>query len=128
MSLDNYGLPSPDQAVAHLFENVYVPVFFQKMASFGIIPENEHDAQVLLETAGRLKIMETMVPSPVQSEGSVYKEALDALSAAAPPEIASAAAEASLYKVAAELAADPTIFNSVLSLKAAEAQRIAAGL
>ena len=40
----------PQQAYDVLFGNVHLPVFFEKLApDYGITPENENEAQQLLE-------------------------------------------------------------------------------
>jgi len=45
-----------DQAHDHIFQNVYAPVFFQKLsAEYGVVPQNQEHADALLRMAAKLR-------------------------------------------------------------------------
>lgn len=47
---------SHDQAFNTLVENVHMPVFFSKLAQeYGVVPQNENEAQQLVELSHRLR-------------------------------------------------------------------------
>ena len=127
-------LPDPQTAYNNLFQGVHQRVFFQKMASYGISPKNRKQADSLLKLAGVLRAIE---------EEAMAKEAGDANDpfAAEIARIQEACRSNGIGKVAAfqeeELAikqaasnfmADPTFYNSVLSLKAAEVAQLSENL
>jgi len=115
-------LPSPDVAYQNLFDGVHQQVFFGKLASHGIQPQTEKEAQDLLLLAGRLRHVDL-----AKSAGdSRFGEALSDLDAAMGQEgflkqAQEEEEELAIKEAAAQAMADPTIYNSVLSLKAHEA-------
>jgi len=121
-------LPDPDSAYAHLFDTVHSNVFFGRLASIGIGPTNEKEAQDLLMLAGRLREADEQEKVAGDSRFGAPLEALDSV-LGGPGGIAKQAADADealmIKQAAAELAGDPTIYNCVLSLKAQEAAIIA---
>lgn len=114
-------LPSPTEAYNHLYGNVHMPVFLQKLASYGIQPTTEEEVHHLLKIAGQLRHVPLEQES--QSRFSAAVDALDKLASASPQgQAAQRSASAELLKSASQaLAADPTIFNAVLSLELANA-------
>lgn len=122
------ALPDPKVAYDHLFGNVHAQVFFGRLAQRGYAPQNEKQAQDLFGLAGRLRAVEEA--EKTAGDDSPFSGALSALDGflgqngyadqAATQEHAMAIKEAS-----AELAQDPAIYNSVLALKAFEAEQIA---
>lgn len=131
------SLPNPQEAFNHLYNTVHAPAFFNKLASFGYQPRTEKEAAELLELAGKLRMVEqdpqVKAASAANSPYAEANQALDrALSAyGLDGSIKQAGAqerEIGLRRVASQLAADPAVFNSVLSLKAAEAAQLAGQL
>ncbi len=127
------ALPDPRAAYQTLFDGVHQRCFFQKLASVRpqYYPQNQKQAMELLELAGQLRLAE---------EEEAVKEAQEGVSPFAAANMALAAhlkqagftsverakrheQELSVKQAAADLAADPAIFNAVLSLKAAQAER-----
>jgi hypothetical protein len=122
-------LPDPETAYQNLFDGVHQRVFFHKMASYGYVPQSPHQAALWLQMAGKLRAAD---------QEFAVKQAEDALD---PFEAANAALDRQLvqsgFKMAHDEEAisvkqaaeawmeDPTIYNSVLALKAAEAEYIA---
>ena len=121
-------LPDPDAAYAHLFDTVHSNVFFGRLASQGVEPMNEKEAQDLLMLAGRLREADEQEKVAGDSRFGAPLEALDGV-LGGPGGIAKQAADAEeglmIKQAAAELMEDPDIYNSVLSLKANEAAVIA---
>lgn len=128
-------LPDPQTAYDNLFQAVHARVFFQKCASAGIMPRSRQEAQWMLETAGKLRT--------VDQAGGLQKDAQDdndnpyyqmnrhldqvlaqhgldgGIKAAAAQE-----EESAIRQLTVDLSNDPLLYNSVLSLKTAEAQDI----
>ena len=127
------ALPDPQTAFNNLMSGVHGRVFFGKLASYGIVPQSEKQAAAMLELGGKLR---------VASQHEQVKQAEDAndpilMANAALDRVMSqhgldgqfkqAAANDEAHAIrqaAANLAGDPTIYNSVLALKAAEAQML----
>lgn len=124
--------PLPDDTAAfdNLFARVHHPVFFEKLAAAGFVPQTEAQAQTLLEMGAQLDAVAAS-PQVKQAEAAndpiqLAKTALDSLLAAngfATEAVKQAGdvGAAAIRRVAQALAADPAIYNSVLTLKAAEA-------
>lgn len=131
-------LPSPEVAYQTLFDGVHQRAFFGKMAQLRpeYLPQNEKQASDLLELAGKLRLVD---------QEAVVKEAEESLDpfAAANAALdqtmahygfgavkAAAAQEESvaIKSAAADLMNDPDIYNSVLALKANEAETYLAQL
>lgn len=124
-------LPDPDAAMDAIVENIQLPAFFNKLAQCGYAPRNQKEAADLLELAGKLQYAAEQQGHSKQAgdDDSMFDEAsrdLDAL-------FKQAGVEAPQHDVAArqaayDLAQDAGIYNAVLSVKAAEAQQVAAQL
>ena len=127
-------LPDPQQAYDTVFQNVWSDTFFKKLASFGHVPQNQKQAQALLELSGKLETVENDPAIKFAGDAGVYgqaSQALDNLLAAqgldGPLKQASATnRDTALAKYAMQLMQVPELYNSVLSLKAAEASQLAA--
>jgi hypothetical protein len=128
-------LPSPDQALNTIAENVRANVFFTKLAQRGIQPRNENEAVDLLKLADDLRIVaqDTRVKQAMTQEvPSPYAAARDSLHTylrglGLDTSLKSAndtESNIAIRNYAAQLAKDPAIFGSVLSIKAAEATAI----
>jgi len=127
-------IPQPDAAYDTLYRQLHAPAFFQKLASYGIEPTTEKEATELLTLAGRLKLVDQSGGSQ-GAGGSRFSKAasdLDTLLSQRGLDggIKSAEAQernASRRKTAEQIAGDADIYNSVLSLKAAQAQQLVSG-
>lgn len=125
------ALPDAKVAYDHLFDNVHTRVFFGKLAKRGYAPTTEKEATDLLLLAGRLRhVAETEKAAEAQSPYGVALAALDGVLGENGMDGHRKQAEAqeqelAIKQAAANLATDPTIYNCVLSLKAAEAASIA---
>ena len=125
-------LPDPETAYQNVFDGVHSQVFFNKLAAAGIEPETEKEAQDLLMLAGRLRTVEAAEKQAGDGEGR-FGGALTALDSVLGEtgmdgQIKQAAAQEeaiAIKQTAAAVMQDPTIYNSVLSLKAHEAAAIA---
>jgi len=128
MSQSEASLPEPEAAYSHLFDGVHSQVFFGKLASYGIQPTTEKEAQDLFALAGRLR--EVDGPEKQAAAQSRYGGAVSALDSvlgntpAGRQKIASDGKQA-VKQAAAELMQDPSVYNAVLSLKAQEAVLLA---
>lgn len=115
MSENELGLPSVDEAYATLREQVYAPVFFSKLASYGIVPQTQAEHEELAQLAERLR---NVAGSEKTASGSGrFGEALGALDqliedAPLPSSVASQV----IKQAAAQATTDPSIYESVLSL------------
>ena len=123
-------LPDAQTAYNNLFMGVHQRVFFQKCAAAGFQPRNQEEAQWMLETAGKLRAIESAEPvkqaADQQNPYYAANQALDGFMAQmglTQPQQAQEEATA-IKQAAFQLAHDPTFYNSVLSLKAAEAAQI----
>lgn len=114
-------LPNPADAYNHLYSNVHMPVFLQKLASYGIQPTTPEEVDDLLKIAGRLRNLPSEPSS--QSRFASAANALDKLASETPHgQAARQTASAEMLKQASRaLANDPDIFNSVMSLELANA-------
>lgn len=128
-------LPDPRQAYQNLFAGVHERVFFNKCAAAGFAPRSQEEAQYMLDTAGKLRYLSQQEPikQAAAQDNPYYQMSshLDAMMAqyglggGRPQE-----SESAIKAAADQLAADPVLYNSVLSLAAYEhdqAQRAAAG-
>jgi hypothetical protein len=126
------ALPDPQAAYNHLFQAVHSQVFFQKCAAAGIHPRTADEANWMLECAGKLRqISEDATVKQAAAQDNPYyrmSAGLDAVMAqyglAGGPTKTAADAEAGYKQAAASLMADPSIYNSVLALKAHEAAQL----
>ncbi len=122
-------IPDQTSAFQNLTYGVRMKAFFHKLASHGLVPQNETQAQNFLKLAEDIRYYKqhpqvkqaSAAADPVaaavqdleahmQRQGLLQKNAGD---------------ELFINRIADEFAADPTMFNSVLSLKVAEAQDVA---
>lgn len=128
MSKEVADLPSPVDAYNHLFDGVHAQVFFGKLANYGVQPTTEKEAVDLLTLAGQLRNVDSSEKSAAEeSRFSSHVSALQALQAETPEGRSNQTklAEYAVKQAAEELMQDPSIYNSVLSLKAAEAEALA---
>ena len=121
-------LPDPTAAYNHLFGDVHARVFFGKLASYGIQPTTEKEAEHLLHIAGQLRTSDS--PTKQAAESSRFSGAASALNNVLSPAPATAHQQAAITdrmikQAAAELMQDSSVYNSVLSLKAHEAALLA---
>lgn len=121
MSNNSNNLPNPADAYNYLFNNVHAQVFLNKLASYGIVPGTEKEVSDLFALAGQLRHIES--PEKQASEQSRFGSAVAGLNAAltSTPEAQDFAVKQATY----DLANDPAIYNSILSLKAHEAAVLA---
>jgi hypothetical protein len=131
------ALPEPQQAFDTLFQNVHANVFFTKLAQFGYQPVNEKEASDLLELAGKLRAAEQAAQikqasspdSPIAAANRDLDRVLAQQGLDAGVKQASAQEHnVAISQAAAQLSADPAIYNAVLSIKAAEAEQVAEAL
>ena len=127
MSDKEQALPELETAYNNLFEGVHANVFFGKLASHGIAPQNEKEAADLLELAGRLRGVDNEEKEAGDSRFANPVGALNEVLGETPQgKQAQAQEEAPAYKqAAAALAQEPVFYNSVLALKANEAAILA---
>lgn len=126
-------LPDPQAAYDHLFQNVHQRVFFQKLAASGYHYENAEQAGYLLQLAGKLRLANQEQQVKAASSGSdPYAAALSHLDGvlgdAGFNSVKVAAAQDqdwAIKQAAAELMEDHSMYNSVLSLKQAQADQYA---
>ena len=121
------SLPEPQVAYQNLFDGVHARVFFQKMASYQYVPQTQQQAQYMLETAGKLRAVEqspAIKQAAEQSDPFFLANAHLSQALGLEPQVKIAAAqeeELAIRHAARGIMSDPTFYNSVLSLKAAEA-------
>jgi hypothetical protein len=129
------ALPDTQTAYDNLFLGVRQEVFFQKCASNGYVPRTAEEAQWMMDTALQLRDAEadpqfkqaSDQSSPYYQANQYLRQVLGRYGVGTKQAAAQAHAEEALFqRNAAQLAADPTFYNSVLSLKAAEAQQLKA--
>lgn len=127
-------LPDGQTATNNLLGSVYQQVFFNKCAAAGYGFRNEEEASWMLKQAGKLKMAEQRM-----GVGKQASDALNPLYARADQALDSwmnqngfqnhAQEQAlAIKQAAADFASDPTIYNSVLAVRAAEAEQIQAQL
>lgn len=127
------ALPDPQAAYNHLFQTVHTQVFFQKCAAAGFHPRSQEEAQYMLDVAGKLRAIseDATVKQAAVQDSPFYRMSagLDTVMAnygLAAPGHRPQDAEAGYKQAAAQLMADPNIYNSVLALKANEAAQLKA--
>lgn len=124
-------LPEPSAAYQHLFDNIHAKAFLGTLARRGYEPLNEKEAQDLFMLAGTLRNLPKQSEKTASSRFGGAVEVLEGYMAQAgipsPGQNARAQeTEMSIKQAAANLMEDATIYNSVLSLKQAEAEQLAA--
>lgn len=128
MPKNSVTLPSPEDAYTQLFDGVHSQVFFGKLASHGIQPTTEKEAQDLFNLAGRLRHVDgPEKQAETQSRFGGAISALDSVLGNTPEGRQRIAANGrqAVKQAAAELMQDPGVYNAVLSLKAQEAALLA---
>jgi hypothetical protein len=128
MSQNTQALPDPADAYQQLFDGVHARVFLGKLASYGIQPTTEKEATDLFELAGKLRHVDGAEKQAATS--SRFGGALSALdsvlgNSASHSQHQVASRNQAIKQAAAELAQDASVYNAVLSLKAAEAAVLA---
>lgn len=125
-------LPDPQTAYTHLFQNVRADVLFRKLASYGIQPTTDKEAEDLLELAGKLRLAEESQPikQAGQSRFGEPNLALDRVLGdkgldGPVKQAASQEQNLAVQQYACRLAEDPYIYNAVLALKQAQADALA---
>lgn len=112
----------PQAAYQHLLDNVYASTFLQKLASYGISPSTEGEYEDLFTIAAHLRV-HAPEKSAASSRFGMAKQALAGYTAQTP--VADAVAAETMKSAAVELASDPSIYNAVLTLLAAENNTLA---
>lgn len=130
MSADAPTLPDTDTAYRRVMDDAYAGAVLQTLAARGYPARHEKQASELLGLAARVV---AMTPALEKAAGVAdpYGEAADALDNLAAqsglwPTKQAAEADNALRAAADRLAQDPDLYNAVLALKAAEADRYAA--
>jgi len=123
-----FQLPEVEKA-AEVLDSLYAEAFFAKMAEFGHVPQTESDAMAMLETAAQLDAVDND-PAVKQAEehGSAYAVANDSLKEVlAQSELPTFQQDESvgIKQASYALAQDPSLYASVLAIKAAEAEALA---
>ncbi len=134
MSTAAAALPDPQTAYNNLFEGVHARVFFTKLAAAGYQPRSEQEAAWMLETAGKLRAVSEneqvkqagVQDNPYYRMNAGLDQILDQYGLGQSKQASYEEVELGIKQAAAQLAADPTFYNSVLSLKAAEAEQMKA--
>ena len=125
-------LPDSQTAFDNLMGGVAQRVFFAKCAAAGIAPRNQEDAEWMLKTAGKLRLIEQHAQvKQAQDAGNPFARADRALdqvmaSYGINPGYAQGyqEQEVAIKQAAYDAMQDPTIYNSVLAMRAAEAEQI----
>lgn len=132
MSQTGATLPDVQTAYNTLFEGIHARVFFQKCAAAGFAPRTQEEAQYMLNTAGKLRqIGELDQVKQAAAQDNPYFQ-LDAgldrvMQQYGLNQPQQQYSDDAMYKAAADsLMQDPTYYNSVLALKAAEAEQLKA--
>lgn len=130
------SLPSPDQAFDKIATDVHANVFFTKLAQRGYQPRSQEEAFELLKLAADLRTaaedprikaaFDRSNPNPYavareSLHGYLRQTGLDGPFKSA----GETEANLSIMNYAAQLATDGDIYNSVLTIKAAEASAVA---
>lgn len=118
-------LPDFQTAYDNLFFGVRSNAFFSKLAEFGVQPRNEKEAASLMEMAGIIRAAKEEQMAKVASDSDdpfaavnqILRGHLDQQGFSMHKQAGSGRAEAQ----ASQIMQDPTIYNSVLGIKAAEA-------
>lgn len=108
-----------DQALAVAVQHAYRPAFFDKLASFGIRPQNQAEAETLLGMATELR--EAGYTAKVAAAGTRGREQnrFAKIAGDLTTEVRGDQGEA---RSIAAAASDPAVYNAFLTLKKAVAQ------
>lgn len=128
MSKEVADLPNPVDAYNQLFDGVHAQVFFGKLANYGVQPTTEKEAMDLLTLAGQLRHVDSAEKRA--ADQSRFQGAVASLQSVygqsdAGKQNQAYLADQAIKQAAEDLMNDPSIYNSVLSLKAAEAAALA---
>lgn len=126
-------IPDPQTGFNNLFEGVHQRVFFSKLASLGYAPQTEKQARDLLDVAGKLRLVSEEAAVKQASDSydpfAAANSALDGvLGNSGFSSVQKAAADEeqiAIKNAAAQWAADPVIYNSVLAVRGHEAEQLA---
>ena len=121
-------LPDPRDAYNKLYQDVHAEVFLGKLASYGIQPTTEKEAADLFAIAGQLRDVEGSEKQAAdQSRFGGASDALGTIMNQTPAgqQQAIVANQQAVKHAVDQLSEDPSIYNAVLSLKAAEAAVLA---
>lgn len=121
MSAQAQPNPMPfDDAYATVHQQVYAPVFFEKLAAeYGIAPQNAAEAGQLLEMAASLRqAHELQVEKTAAAQGSWLGAAQQYLNSTLADMGVSPVDSGLVEKAAQQLSLDPSIADAVLSLHA----------
>lgn len=129
-------LPDPQTAYQNIFDGVHQRVFFHKLAQLGYVPTNEKQAAAMLELAGNLRMVEEEAAvkqaessyDPFEAANDALKTTLGQYGFSGPRDNAANEEAVAIKQAAAAWSEDPDIYNSVLALKAYEAEQAAAQL
>jgi len=112
---------TPDAAYEQLMDRVYSQTLMAKLAANGIVPETEAEYRDLLVMASSLRSL-----TPEKQASSRFSTATQALTNFASTSPVFAATQAQGVKTAAaHFASDPTIYDAVLTMLAAEQNTLA---
>jgi hypothetical protein len=114
-------LPDPKTAYDHLFQTVHSGAFFNRLAQRGINVTSPKQAADALATAEQLRSLEGDPRFKAANDSDPFAQARAALDKM----VGGPAPEQSRKQAAVQLMNDADIYNSILSLKSAEAARIA---
>lgn len=123
-------LPPPDQAFNTLVRDVHSRVFFSKLAAAGIQPQNNDEVSSLLKLAGDLRVAAEDPRIKTAAATDRFASAVTDLDKVLTGNGVKTASvqehDMAVTNAAYQLAGVPDIYNSVLSLKLAEAEELAA--
>lgn len=128
MSKNQSPLPDPQTAYNNLFQGVRARVFFQKCAAAGWEPRTMAEAETMLNTAAKLREFDLTQTQPTKAAADspfvAMNQDLDRALQAHGFAPAQQDVDFSYKQAADALAQDPTLYNSVLALRADEAHQI----
>lgn len=116
-------LPEPAAAHDHLYDRVHSQVFFGRLASRGYPVHNEKQAMELLQLAAIARQNGAQEKQAAESPYSGVLSAVQQVMADRGMQTPRVDETLAIKQAAAELAEDPDIYNSMLSLMAYEAQQ-----
>lgn len=128
-------LPSTDEALNLVFNQVHQRVFFNKLAAAGVSITSQQEAQDYLTLAGNLRMCQdnpAVKAAAASDEGNLAGKMNDALEGVLQKlgvsshsrQSAEKAADEQRRQWAQQLSQDPGMYNAVLSLKIAEANAV----
>lgn len=121
----NTQLPDAQTAYNNVFDGVYARVFFTKCATAGYSPQTPEEAEHMLAVAGNLRQVEQSNRTKQASAGGPFAAMRADLDRAMTGNgYVVEDNDAAVKQAADALLQDPTIYNSILALKANEAAAI----